>query len=92
MAKCVDSSKSVRLGARLLGHHRTKGGSMDTEVKEFAVMPTFRPSGETVVTTVTPVAYWPNALRKSRTSKTAESSSLRACMKSAAAVGSNHHG
>lgn len=43
--------------AVLPGHHRTRGGFNETEVKEFAVMPTLRPSGARAVTTVTPVAY-----------------------------------
>src|SRR6266581_7767135 len=41
------------------------GGSSDTDVKELAVMPCTRPGALSTVTTVTPVANWPRARRKS---------------------------
>src|SRR6266581_8078734 len=42
------------------------GGSSDTDVKELAVMPCTRPGAAlSTVTTVTPVANWPRARRKS---------------------------
>src|SRR5580658_1782784 len=47
-------------------HHKSSGGSSDTEVKELAVTPTGSPSGRTPVITVTPVANSPKASRSSR--------------------------
>src|SRR5580704_512989 len=47
-------------------HHKSSGGSSDTELKEFAVMPTGSPSGRTAVITVTPVANSPKASRSCR--------------------------
>ena len=41
------------------------GGSRHTEVKELAVIPCTSPASSKVVTTVTPVANLPMALRKS---------------------------
>ena len=41
------------------------GGSSDTDVKELAVMPCTLPGALSTVTTVTPVANWPRARRKS---------------------------
>src|SRR5262249_37169292 len=41
------------------------GGSRETEVKELAVMPWTRPGAHSAVTTVTPVANWLRARRKS---------------------------
>ena len=41
------------------------GGSSDADVKELAVMPCTRPGALSTVTTVTPVANWPRARRKS---------------------------
>jgi hypothetical protein len=41
----------------------TSGGSIDTELKALTVVPTKRPSWQTV-TTVTPAAKLPIALRK----------------------------
>ena len=49
--------------------HSTSGGLRDTDVKEFAVIPNGRPASSEVVTTVTPVAYWPSARRRSRAAK-----------------------
>jgi hypothetical protein len=45
--------------------HNTSGGDSDTELNEFAVRPTSVPSPARAVTTVTPVANMPNALRNS---------------------------
>src|SRR5439155_23344456 len=42
------------------------GGSSETEVKEFAVMPCTRRGAHSTVTTVTPVANWLRARRKSK--------------------------
>ncbi len=39
----------------------TSGGSRESELTAFAVVPTGSPSGPTEVTTVTPVAKWPMA-------------------------------
>ena len=39
------------------------GGASDSEVTALAVVPTGAPSAPTDVTTVTPVAKWPKALR-----------------------------
>src|SRR5689334_2922469 len=44
-------------------HTSTRGGSSETDVNEFAVMPRGRPSGSVVVTTVTPVRNEPRADR-----------------------------
>src|SRR6266404_765367 len=44
---------------------RMSSGLSDTEVKEFAVMPCTWPGARSAVTTVTPVANWPRAWRKS---------------------------
>src|SRR3546814_12570651 len=54
----------------------SKGGSSDTEVKLFAVSPTGVPSGQTAVTTVTPVAKQPSASRKVRASDPARYSGM----------------
>src|ERR1051325_9465600 len=43
-----------------------RGGSSETEAKEFAVMPCTWPGSRSTVTTVTPVAKWPRARRNSR--------------------------
>lgn len=51
--------------------HSTNGGSSDTELNEFTVMPTGSPRVFSPVTTVTPVAKWPSALRKKAASKAA---------------------
>src|SRR5690348_567504 len=48
--------------------HSTIGGSSETEAKELTVTPTFSPSEPCAVTTHTPVAKWPKALRKARES------------------------
>ncbi|MNY58276.1 hypothetical protein D3C86_1945980 [compost metagenome] len=48
---------------------RIRAGSSDTELKLLAVTPTLRPLGPAAVTTVTPVAKLPRALRKARVSK-----------------------
>src|SRR5438105_428680 len=56
-AKCVAAVNTGVLDAVLAGHHSTSGGSRDTDVNEFAVMPTGSPSGPAQVTMVTPVAY-----------------------------------
>src|ERR1700722_5454594 len=44
---------------------RISGGSRESELTALAVVPTGWPSGSTEVTTVTPVAKWPIACRKS---------------------------
>ena len=44
--------------------HRTKGGSSETEVKLFAVIPTGFPSSSTVDTIVTPVANFDKTFLK----------------------------
>src|ERR1700693_5692968 len=69
MAKCVAAEKSAKLVALRARLHSTNGGSSDTEENELTVKPTRRPSVVHVVTTVTPVANWPSARRKSRASK-----------------------
>jgi len=51
-------------------HHSSNGGSSDTDVNEFAVIPTGSPSGRTAVTTATPVANVPKASRNSRLENT----------------------
>ena len=61
--------KASNVPARLARLHSTSGGSSDTELNEFAVIPTGRPSGASAVITVTPVAKWPSARRKSVPSK-----------------------
>src|SRR5215468_10117804 len=52
--------------ARSSTQTETSGGSSETEVKEFAVMPWTRFGAHSTVTTVTPVANWLSARRKSR--------------------------
>jgi hypothetical protein len=49
--------------------HNTSGGDIDTELNEFAVRPTKLPSGARPVTTVTPVANIPSAVRNSALEK-----------------------
>ena len=56
----------AQLAAALAIQTSSKGGSSDTEVKEFAVKPRGFPSLSMVVTTVTPVMKVPKALRNSR--------------------------
>src|SRR5665213_578031 len=51
--------------ARLSMHTSTKGGDNDREVNEVTVIPANAPLGSCVVTTATPAAKCPNALRKS---------------------------
>src|SRR5690606_38222614 len=47
----------------------TRGGSNETELNELTVKPIGAPSGAAVVTTVTPVAKRPSAVRKKLASK-----------------------
>ena len=56
MQKWSDSSNAGSDVEVSCGHHSTSGGSMDTDVKEFAVTPMSTPSALRVVTIVTPVA------------------------------------
>src|SRR5271156_6080278 len=58
----------ARLREFLARLHRIIGGSSETELKLFAVTPVRDPSGAAAVTTVTPVAKAPSALRNSRAS------------------------
>src|SRR5580704_15305923 len=46
-------------------HIRSSNGSSETDVTEFAVMPWTRPGARSAVTTVTPVAKFPQAKRNS---------------------------
>ena len=59
--QCVAWLKAGRLRAVRARLHSTMGGSMDTELKLLAVMPTGVPSAARVVTMVTPVANRPSA-------------------------------
>jgi hypothetical protein len=65
IAKGIPGANAASLLLALARHHRTNGGSSDTEVTEFAVMPTGSPSGPTAVTTVTPVVKRPKMSRSS---------------------------
>src|SRR5579862_7642106 len=65
-AKAAPGPKATAPLLLLERHHKSSGGSSDTELKEFAVMPTGSPSGRTAVITVTPVANSPNASRSCR--------------------------
>jgi len=67
-AKCPLEQKVVRLAAPLAMHTRTRGGSSDTEVNEFAVKPRGVPDASRVVTIVTPVTNAPSAARNALTS------------------------
>src|SRR5689334_19679803 len=62
-AKCEMLQKSSKHVLCLDKAQRMSGGSSDTDVKEFTVTPTFRPSELRPVTTVTPVANCPSAWR-----------------------------
>jgi hypothetical protein len=57
---------------------RTRGGSSETEAKAFAVKPAGVPSAARVVTTVTPVANWAQARRKSALPKSGAASACAA--------------
>src|SRR2546421_8762727 len=57
------SSRSIL--ARWSTQTRINMGSSETEVNELAVMPWILPGSRSTVTTVTPVAKWPRALRNS---------------------------
>ena len=70
----------------------TSGGLSETDVNEFAVIPQRRPSSSSQVTTVTPVAYWPSARRRSRGSNRAASAATCSATKVRGASASNHHG
>src|SRR5207244_1310057 len=72
--------------------HMTKGGFSETEVNELAVIAKRSPSASTVVTTVTPVAYWPSARRRSRVSNRDASTAVWAARNRCASAGSYHHG
>ncbi len=60
-----------RPASRMRGHDRprwsaqksTRGGSSETEAKDWQAKPTGSPSAVRPVTTVTPVAKWPRAWR-----------------------------
>src|SRR5579863_5190434 len=64
--KWLPSWKAGRLCAKSELLHSTRGGSSDTELNEFAVMPCSLPPRSRVVMIVTPVAKEPSALRSSR--------------------------
>ena len=64
-AKGIPGANAASLLLALARHHRIRGGSSDTEVTEFAVMPTGSPSGPIAVTTVTPVVKRPKTSRNS---------------------------
>ena len=65
MANASASLKAGRQFDRLSIQNKTKGGSRETEEKEFAVRPWGMPDWSRVVTTVTPVAKFPKTLRNS---------------------------
>src|SRR6202044_2237017 len=76
MANARALRKTSKLPARLAMQASTRGGSSETEVKEFAVKPRGSPSAAIVVTTVTPVTKQPSARRNSLTSISSMSRSI----------------
>ena len=60
--------KAARLCELLSRHQRTSAGSSETAEKELMVRPMGCPSGSMAVTTATPVAKRPRALRRVRLS------------------------
>src|SRR5690625_1254020 len=62
-------SRMLRLRRLLPTQIRIRGGSSDTEVKQFAVNPRGVPSGSYAVTTVTPVRNVPKRSRSCRASE-----------------------
>ncbi len=57
----MNASREREFADRL---HSTSGGSSETELNELTVSPSGLPSGPVAVTTVTPVAKRPSAVRK----------------------------
>jgi hypothetical protein len=69
IAKLLEAAKTVCPSACLAIQTRTRGGSSDTDVKEFAVKPRGSASGPIAVTMVTPVRKEPSARLNSVASK-----------------------
>src|SRR5713226_5226112 len=92
IAKWLACAKSAKLAACRDKLHSTRGGSSETEENELTVTPMRRPSFARVLTTVTPVANWPSARRKSRRSNRSAAAVVVACRKGSASFASMNHG
>src|SRR5688572_9954385 len=91
MAKYGACRRLERFGERSDRLHSTSGGDSDTELNELHVKPIGVPLGPAVVTTLTPVAKVPRALRKSRGSKNSSPGVLAAISQSRRIGGDAEH-
>src|SRR5712692_11465617 len=92
IAKWLACAKSAKLAACRDKLHSTRGGSSETEENELTVTPMRRPSFARVLTTVTPVANWPSARRKSRRSNRSAAALAASSRNAPAASASMNHG